>query len=224
MTGDQADLARRIRATLPVGWFSDESPLLHGLLAGLSEAWSWAYAAIQYVEQQTRLRTATGVWLDLIASDYFRTDVRRRPREIDDHFRKRLQSNLLRERATRSAIVAVLSDLTGRQPLVFEPAYCLDTGGYGVNPATSGGLAYNATGGWGSLALPFQCFVTVYRPFGTGIAMVSGWGCRSGGYGTGAIEYADMELMEDQISDAQIYDAISRTLPTAAICWARITD
>jgi hypothetical protein len=108
--------------------------------------------------------------------------------------------------------------------MIFEPAYCLDTGGYGVDPTTGGGLAYNTLGGWGSLTLPFQCFITAYRPYGSGIASVSGWGCPSGSYGAGAIEYADISLMEDQVSDAEIYTAIAEMLPVSVIAWTAIVD
>ena len=38
----------------------------------------------------------------------------------------------MRERNTRNAVISVLTDLTGRTPLVFEPSRPADTGGYGI--------------------------------------------------------------------------------------------
>jgi len=115
-------------------------------------------------------------------------------------------------------------DLTGREPSIFEPALPSDTGAYGTHPESRGGLAYGVAGGWGNLSLPFQCFVTAYRPHGTGIASVSGWCCPGGAYGQGAMEYANIELMEDLVSDAEILATIARTMPVAATAWTRLSD
>ena len=60
--------------------------------------------------------------------------------------------------ATRPALVAAVVDLTGTTPAVFEPWRPSDCGAYGY-----GGLGYNLVGGYGSLALPAQCFVGVTR-------------------------------------------------------------
>lgn len=224
MTGDQADIVRRVRGTLPIGWFADQSPLLDGLLAGIASAWSWIYDWVYYVEQQARIATAVDVWLDLIGCDYFGSGLVRRPREVDSHYGARIRNNLIRQRGTRRDVISVLTDLTGRSPAVFEPAWCFDTGGYGIDQASSGGLSYNVVGGWGSLALPFQCFITAYRPFTGGIAFVAGWCCAAGGYGGGLIQYANLAFLEGQISDADIYNAISMTLPVSTIGWTRIAD
>ncbi len=224
MIGDQADIVRRIKGALPVGWFADDSPLLNCLLGGVAHAWSWIHDWIRYVEQQTRIATAANVWLDLIAYDYFGSGLTRRPREADAHYGMRIRGNLMRLRGTRRDVISALTDLTGRPPAMFEPAWCPDTGGYGIGPTSSGGLAYNLIGGWGSLALPFQCFITVYRPLVRGIAFVSGWSCPAAGYGVGVIQYANLALFVDQISDAEIYDAVSTTLPISVLGWTRIVD
>ena len=71
MTGDQQDMMARLRTVLPTRWFPDSAPVLDGLLSGLASGWSWAYQQLQYVKAQTRIATATDVWLDIIANDYF---------------------------------------------------------------------------------------------------------------------------------------------------------
>jgi hypothetical protein len=131
---------------------------------------------------------------------------------------------LFRERGTRGAIVSVLQDLTGQAPLVFEAARPTDTGGYGSAEGGCGGIGYGRAGGWGSLCLPFQCFVTAYRPPGSGIATVDGWGGNTGGYGQGAIEYASLAMIQGQMTDDDIYSAVAGVLPVAAIAWTRISN
>jgi hypothetical protein len=214
----------RLRTVLPTRWFPDSAPVLDGLLSGLASAWCWAHQQLQYVKAQTRIATATDVWLDIIANDYFGNRLARRAGQSDGAFRSRIQRELFRERGTRGAIVAVLHDLTGRAPLVFEPARSTDTGGYGSLAGAGGGVGYGRAGGWGSLTLPFQCFITAYRPVGSGIATISGWGEPAGGYGRGAIEYASLEMVQGQVTDADIYTAVASVLPVAVIGWTRITS
>lgn len=224
MIGDQADFVKRIKATLPLGWFSESNEILDSVLSGIGSAWSWLYSLIALVSEQTRIGTASGVWLELVAKDYFGLRLLRYSRESDNHYRQRILAAVLRERTTRTSMAQAVLDLTGRLPKVFEPGRCADTGGYGLSPGSVGGLGYNTIGGWGNLNLPFQCFITAYRPIGTGIGTVTGWGCSGGGYGVGNVEYANIALMEGTVSDVEILSAISENLPVATIAWTRITD
>ena len=142
MTGDQQDMLARLRTVLPTRWFPDSAPVLDGLLSGLASGWSWAYQQLQYVKAQTRIATATDIWLDIIANDFFGSRLARRTGQSDEAFRSRIQRELFRERGTRGAIIAVLQDLTGRAPLVFEPARSTDTGGYASLTGAGGGVGY----------------------------------------------------------------------------------
>jgi hypothetical protein len=178
---------------------------------------------LQTVRAQTRVATAGGIWLDLIAHDYFGGSLRRRPSEPDIAFSIRIRKEFIRERCTRKAVSSALVDLTARSPIIFEPANTADTGGYGARQGAGGGIAYGLAGGWGNLHLPLQFFVTTFRPIGGGIASVSGWGCGAGGYGEGTMEYAALSMMELQITDADIYLAIAQVLPIGTIAWARIS-
>ncbi|HEY7579410.1 MAG TPA: hypothetical protein VH855_17590 [Acetobacteraceae bacterium] len=218
------DVLARLRAVLPARWFPDSAPVLDGLLSGLAAGWGWIHQQLRYVQAQTRIATATDIWLDIIAQDYFGARLVRRAGQSDPAFRSAIQRELFRERGTRGALVAVLQDLTGRPPLVFEPARPADTGGYTSSAGGGGGVAYGSAGGWGSLALRFQCFVTAYRPLGGGIAMVSGWCSGSGAYGQGAIEYASLAMVQTQVTDEDIYNAVADVLPVATIGWTKIAN
>jgi hypothetical protein len=222
MTGDQQDMLSRLRTALPTRWFPDDAPILTGLLSGLASAWSWTHDMLQCVVAQTRIATATDIWLDIIAQDYFGSRVTRRAGQSDTVFRDHVRRELFRERGTRAAVVSVLQDMTGRTPAVFEPGNTTDTGGYRSLNGAGGGMAYGVAGGWGSLGLPFQCFITAYRPTGSGIAVVAGWGGPCGAYGHGAIEYASLAMVQGQVTDADIYTAIADVLPVATIGWTRI--
>lgn len=218
MTGDQSDVLARIRAVLP-RWFPDVSPILNGLLNGLAWAGSFIYSLYAYTKLQTRILTATDGWLDMIAADFFGSALRRAANQTDASFRARIIINMFRERATRNGITKVLIDLTGRAPVIFEPLRPLDTGAYGVSASLGFGLA----GGYGSQLLPFQCFVTAYRPAGSGIPYVAGYGSSSGGYGQASrADYAQLSQIQGAVTDADIYSAVDSVKPAATIIWTAI--
>jgi len=223
-TGSPSDILARLKAVLPANWYADTTPILDGLLAGLAAGWSGLYGLLQTVRLQTRIATATGGFLDMIAQDFFGGRLVRRIGQSDDALRGRITLELLRERGTRGSIAAVLTELTGHAPQIFEPARATDTGGYGV----AGAMGYGVAGKWGSLMLPFQAFVTAYRPSSSGIAAVAGYGSTAGGsgaggWGVGTIEYADLAMVQGQVTDADIYQAVADVLPVATIAWTAIT-
>ncbi len=222
MTGDLSDIVRRLRAVLPDGWFGDEAPVLDTVLQALGQAWTTLYTTIVYAKDQLHVSTASGGWLDAIALDFFGTLMPRRSSEPDDAYRVRLLQELLRERATRAAISRALVDLTDRQPDIFEPGRSADTGAYaqrGVQQTT--GLAYGITGGWGSLAHPFQVFVTAHRPHRSSGTASIGWGY--GGYNNGYSNYCDITVVRGGVKDEDIVEAVKRVLPVATTAWIRIT-
>jgi hypothetical protein len=226
MTGDLVDIVLRLRSTLPKRWFAETSPNLDALLVSIASPWVWFYDLINYVIRQGRISTASDKWLDLIASDYFGSNLRRKASETDIAYSARIRSALLREAATRSAIMGGLQSLTGTQPVIFEPANCGDTGGYGAlsnDPvAQPTGLAYGQAGGWGNLDLPYQFFVTAARPQVPGVSMVAGYGTPGGGYGQGGLGYVAISLLPGQVSDAEIQKALRDLLPITAVAWLRI--
>ncbi len=216
-TGDQNDMAARIKAVLPP-WFSSPSPILDALLAGIGAIWAFVYSLLSYVTLQTRIATATDIFLDLIALDFFGASLPRIAGESDTAYRARIDQEILSPRATRAALSEALVELTGRAPVIFEPMRPADTGSY-----NDGGAGYAVGGGWGDLSLPFQCFVTAYLPVQNGIANVAGWN-GGGGYGTGPIEYADLATMSFGVTDAEIDATIAAIMPAASIAWTRISN
>jgi hypothetical protein len=226
MTGDLVEIVGRLRSGLPKRWFNEKSPNLDALLTSIATPWVWLYDLIDYAIRQTRIATASDGWLDLTAVDYFGRGLRRKINESDTAYRLRIRMALLREAATRSAVISGLEGLTGIEPIIFEPANCMDTGAYGtvVGASTSvgGGLAYGQVGRWGNLNLPFQFFVTAARPLVPGVSMLAGYGTPGGGYGQGSLGYVAVSLLPGQVTDAEIQNTLRGLLPINAVAWLRI--
>src|SRR5260370_7657608 len=70
--GTISDIVNRIRATL-APWFPDlpSAPVLNAVLTSQADQFAFVYQYLQFAANQTRIKTATGGWLDLIAWDYF---------------------------------------------------------------------------------------------------------------------------------------------------------
>jgi hypothetical protein len=220
-TGDQADFFARIKARMPSGWFGTDSPILDALLGGIASAFVSVYAAYQYLLAQTRLQTSTDGWLDISAADYFgENGLRRLQNETDANYRTRIKINIVRERGTRAAITKILTDLTGRAPTIVEPTRPQDTGAY-----RSGGIGYGVAGAYGSLLLNYQAFVTAYRPAGSGLPYLQGYGTSPGGYARASrAAYANIGDMTTGVTDAAIYAAIASVIPAATIAWVAISN
>ena len=163
MIGDVADFLRRLKIVLPPSWFPDSTPILDGMLTGAAYAWSQIYILLGFARQQSRIATAVGPWLDFVALDFFGSRVRRGGGETDSAFRGRIDAQLMLQRVTRAALLANVVAVTGRVPVIIEPANPGDTGVWGH------GCAWSILGVWGSLMMPQQAFVTAYRPNSPGV-------------------------------------------------------
>lgn len=228
-TGDTNDLAARLRSVLPEPWFPDHAPVLSAVLNGIGGVWSVIFGLYAWLVAQTRIATSTGAMLDLVALDFFQSRLGRRSGEGDPALLTRIRREMFRERGTRHAVIQVLTDLTGKPPTVFEPAYSLDTGGWGAAGAHVGtGLGYGVAGGYGSELLPFQFFVCAKRgsisPIPSVMGYYTGSGWAGGGYGVGAIEYASPAWAQGPVTDADIFAAVASVIPDATIAWTAITN
>jgi len=217
-TGDQNDIFSRLQSYLPRGWFGDLTlaPILNGVLNGIANSLSVAYALIMFFMAQTRLMTSSGGWVDLWASDFLGTTLLRRTGETDASYIARIQVAIFQQRGTRPAMVKVLTQLTGRAPVIFEPARPLDTGCLGANTGVN---SFCGVARMGSIACPFSCLITAYRPQITG-------GSAGAAY-MNAITHSALSTplsagymgsltQESSIaSDADIYEAINATKPIA---------
>jgi hypothetical protein len=226
MIGDLEDIVSRLRAVLPKRWFPDQSPNLTAILQSIATPWVWLYGMISYVKAQTRIGSATDSWLELISHDFFGDKLRRKANESDQTYRTRVKSALLRDAATRHAVSSGVEDLVGSQPVIFEPANCMDTGGYGSGASQSAfpgrGFAYCEAGGWGNLNLPLQFFVSTVRPPTPGIGMIAGYNTPAGAYCQGNMSYIDLALLPGHVTDQDIRTTLCSLLPVNAIAWLRI--
>ncbi len=217
--GSSADIINRLKAVLPSKWFGDQTPVLDALLTGIAASWVGLYALLQTVRAQARIGTASGIWLDIAAGDYLGPRLPRRTGETDSSYRLRIQTNLTAPRATRLAVGEMLSGLTGRSAAIFEPLNPADTGGYG-----SVGLGYNLVGGYGCRTIPYQFFITAYRPNAAPTPNQSGYNAGPGGYNTAPLSYGGFGEFPDTLTDADILADIAAALPTGAIAWTRISS
>ena len=217
-TGDASDFAARLAAVLPRAWFPSVTPVLTGVLTGLGAAWAKIYAQISYTILQARVATATDVWLDQISFDFYGGGLPRIPTETDAAFRVRVLANFLAAKGTRAAVIATLTSLTGTAPSVFEPNNTSDTKGWGK------ACGYGVAGGYGNINLPFSFFLTAYRPSGSvTIAGVDGYGGYLGGYGRGAVEYAGAAILQGNVTDGAIQNAVMGVIPAGVTAWMNIT-
>ncbi|MDQ0124714.1 hypothetical protein J2W17_003668 [Pseudomonas lini] len=136
-TGDNTDMFGRLKNLLPAGWFGDNNPIRDALLWGYANALAWGYTLYLYAKDQTRIKSATDGWLDLIGLDFFGDNLIRYASQTDASYRNRILVNIFRERTTRHAMEQVLYDLTGRWPVIVEPARPADVGSYGAAVAVS---------------------------------------------------------------------------------------
>lgn len=216
-TGDKNDFITRIKALMPRTWFDDENPILDGIIAGYATAAAWCYSLYVYAVLQTRILTSTGGWLDIAAYDFFGDRIRRASGQSDSDFLNIIRINLFRERVTRQAVISTLEDLTGKTPLIVEPTRPQDCGGYGAP-----NIGYGAAGAYGSMLMPYQCFVTAYRPSGAGIPYVAGYDTTPSGYNIPSRgEYASYSQITN-VTDAQIYAAIASVKMEGTVVWVRI--
>ena len=119
---------------------------------------------------------------------------------------------------------AAVQALTGRLPWIFEPSNVRDTGGIGMAQC----LAWNTAGAWGSEAYPFQCFMQAYRPLSLGIPAIMGCyygsGPVLGGWGSGAIEWADPSFTAGDVPDSVIQQTVAGTQPVGTVVWLNISS
>ena len=215
--GDVNDCTGRFQSALPRGWFVGLTPILSGLIAGFATTFSYIYSLYAYAKNQTRILTATGGWLDLISADFFGTALPRLPGEYDASFLTRIQANLFLPRVSRPAMVSVLTALTGKAPVIFEPMNPVDTGAMGVKTSS----AYCGIARYGSIAMPFTAFIEAFLPQSAGQIAGAGF-CNaatlsamntplSQGY------TASLATYESTIGATAIYAAINATRPAASV-------
>jgi len=216
-TGDQSDFVSRLKALMPARWFNDSNPILDAVLNGLAQALAWVYSLYLYSALQARILTATGGWLDLIAYDFFGDRIKREAGQGDGDFLNVIRTNMFRERGTRQSIISALEDLTGITPDIVEPTCPMDTGAYG-GPT----IGYGMAGAYGSMMMPYQAFVTAYRPVGVGVPYVAGYTSTPSGYSSPSRgEYAPAANLVS-LTDAQIYAAIASVKMEGTAVWVRI--
>ncbi|MBN3811707.1 hypothetical protein [Paraburkholderia sp. Ac-20347] len=226
-TGDQNDIISRLQTYLPRGWFGDwsESPIVGAVLTGVASVFAVTYTLIMFIWAQTRLATSSGGWIDIWAADFFGGNLPRKSNESDASYIARIKVALFQQKATRPAMISVLTQLTGRAPIIFEPNRPLDSGCLGVNTGVN---SFCGVARMGSLACPYSALITAYRP------LVSGGSAGAAYSNAIAISALNTPLSQsytgslaDEVSvatDDDIYAAINATRPVATNIGVAITN
>lgn len=221
-SGDLQDFINRLIRELPLGWFPVQTTFLSAVISAYATVYQFINAQSLQVKLQMRLQTATGGNLDLIAQDFFGNQLPRRFQEGDETYRNRILALLLQEKATRRGLFNILKIFTGRDPVLFEPWYPPDTGGYNVATA----IGYSVAGKYGSNDYPYQGFVDVFPPYDRGAAFYKGYNSPAWGYNVidpRAYGYYFGESLQERIlSDQEIYNLINATKAFGTVIWARI--
>ncbi|ONG55748.1 hypothetical protein BKE38_08760 [Pseudoroseomonas deserti] len=227
MTLSVEDFRARLRSHLPVGWFPDNAPVLDAVLGSIATHKSFSMEQLDYVGDQARISTLRDVFLNMFADEFFgKGMLPRRVGEADGNYRARIKRELFRDRGTRPAMVGVIEDLTGTEPVIFEPMNARDTGAYNIN------MAYNSAGRYGSNLMPYQVIIDVTRGATVGgVPGAQGYGNKPraaypkaiGGYGRGAMMYATPSDIKADVTDETIINAINATRPVGTTVWVKIT-
>lgn len=246
-TGDQADFQSRLLGLLPAGWFANDAPVLNTVLAGISNVLAAIYLLIAFTRSVTRLATSQGAFVDLWANDHLGTSIVRLPQETDTAFKARTQWTITAPRGTKAALEEMLEFLTGNAPRVIEPANTGDTGGWAGPLGTEGGgrFAWDdgsgtvGAGAWGSLLLPYQLFITVFRPALQASASLGGWtgalgteGDALGGWSgaasytsnSGSLALTDDDMVTPTLTDAFLINAVYEWMPAGSIAWVNLAN
>lgn len=167
-TGDQNNILTRLQSYLPNGWFGDltQTPVLNSLLNGISSVMATIYMLIMFFWAQTRLQTSSGGYVDLWAADFLGNSLPRLSGETDTAYINRIKINVFQQRATRQAMINVLTSLTGRVPVIFEPGRPLDSGTTGslASPSLTNPAGFCGVARCGSMGVPFSALITAYLP------------------------------------------------------------
>jgi hypothetical protein len=246
-TGDQADFQARLRSLLPASWFGDSAPVLDMVLAGIGRAMAALYLLIAFTRAQARLATTQGGFVDLWAHDYLGASIIRLPQETDTAFKARTQWTITAPRGTVAGLKEMLEFLTGNVPRVIEPANTGDTGGWAGPLGTEGGGLFawddgsgaQGAGAWGSVLLPFQLFITVYRPALRASAPLGGWagplgteGDALGGWAgaapyisdSGSLAFTNDDMVAATLTDSFLIAAVYTWMPAGSIAWVSLAN
>lgn len=228
--GDQDDIYYRIISNLP-NWFGSGHPILDAIISayiGFNQSppqctTTYFHYNFQYLYAvlQVRIQTATGINLDLISQDFLGSSLPRKVDETDDSYRARIIANLIKERATRRAMISVLTELTGHVPVIIEPGRPLDHGGYNVPSA----LAYNTIGSYGTSA-PYTCWIYVTLDPFQGMGSYSGYNSFAGSYtptsNSSKLWYGNQALASRVITVGDVLQAVIATKVGGTRCFVVI--
>jgi hypothetical protein len=237
-TGDVNDIVYRLRANAPP-WFPNQgsAPVVDGILTGIATLLSYVYQLIQYARAQSRIRTSSGGWIDLIAWDFLGSRFTRLPGESDTAFLGRLLPELVRRRVTRTAIQQALVQLTGYPVRIIEPAQLTDVGFWKTRGSAPAPVSFYRVdtapnpARWSSRGLRCMFFIECVLPLTAsfGNNPMPAWGQYTGTFflrGTsGARSGPSAQISRGDFSSTggseAVYSLISAMRAAGITCWVK---
>lgn len=218
-TGDNADIISRLQRWLPTGWFpTDSGTRIYALLSGFAAALKVIWDQIAYTRKQTRVATTTDGFLELASYDFFGPALPRLTNEPDAAYSLRIRNEVLRDRITKSAIDALLYEMTGQHPVILELETPEDTGGYRY------WMGYGVAGAYASRAWRFSVFIQTTHAGQFSIPNVGGFRGYLAGFRAFSFMLADPSMLTGTgFSDAQIYAALDKIRAAGVTYWVKIS-
>lgn len=236
---DEQEIYKRLLDDLPYDWFGNPSygdgSNLNVILAAYIYTAITSYYQMLFCFLQLYINTMNDAsQLSLFAQDYIGY-FPQLANEPNENYKKRIQSNLLRPRATRQAMYDSLLEITGFAPTIFEPWRPLDCGGYGGRSSKNYSMFYGRKGKYGSRYYPYQCFIDVTIPIAQSMGSYPGYwgqstsepypevGAYSGQAGVNNVMwYGGRSLIQELITSSQVYALINSTKVFGTTCWVAI--
>jgi hypothetical protein len=211
----------RLMKYLPKGWFPNPSENVSGVMAGGAYGLQFIKDLTDYADKQTRIKTSTDGWLDIVAADFFgENQFPRQPGETDPHYLTRIRINMFREAGTLNAIKSILKELTGNDPTIYELFY--GDNGDTLNYAEAYPVGYpTAAAPTPHTSVPYQAFVIAYLGIPNTASGFFGYDTYGFAYDVG---FAYAPPARSLIDEQLIYQAVAAVKLFGTIVWVQIKD
>jgi hypothetical protein len=156
-------MTSRLQAALPGSWFPDDASNLPTVLQGAAYVASQTYANLLQTALLTRIKTASGNFLDIASNDYFGTGLPRITGEQDTFYSSRILAKITLEKVTYDALTTALTNMFAGTGVTFTIQEYVPGGANILIPLNSTPTGINSPDAFVRYGTPlqaFECLVT----------------------------------------------------------------